>query len=214
MPATSSPIMQQPDAGLLAQNTPNQQSKTRNIKRRPAPRRSGRFYNYLGAGLALWGESIQLLTSDGRSENVDVKYSGVALSYDLSYKIQEWAFWGQALAWFIQGKAVSEGVSITYEDKVASTMPLGGLAGVSYFPHPNVALSLGGGALLHTLKLNPPTSVVTSYDFKYSQALKPMYSLSLDWYLNSSWRLQEKLMGFVNNTGLDSAWNVSLSYVF
>lgn len=164
-------------------------------------------------GISLWGESVPLQTTDGRSENVDVKYSGFSLGYEPTYKWLNFEAWVSAQALFLQGQAVAEGNSIIYQNKVKTSIPFLTDIGVGYHPHQNVNLGLGVGILLHTLSLEPPTSVVTTYDFKYSTPLKIIYTFKLVWLMSENLALEQKIMTFAESY-IDTGWNVSLNYIY
>lgn len=171
------------------------------------------IYQNFKFGVSLWGENVPLQTADGRSENIDVKYSGFSMGYEPSYKWINFAVWANAQALLLQGQAVSEGSSIIYQNKVKYSIPFLTDFGVSYYPHQNVSLGLGAGLLFHSLKLDPPTSVLTTYDFKYSDPLKIIYTFKLSWLMSKSWSLEQKIMTFAESN-IDTGWDISLNYLY
>lgn len=173
-----------------------------------------RITQSLNAGIVVWGEYIQLLTFDGREEEIDVKYSGLNLSYKMGYIFKTWILGANLEAWFLQGRAISKGVNIEYEDKAPFGVPAIASAYAEYFPQKNVSLTLEAGALYHQLQLSQPTSIVTSYEFKYSTAIKPLASLSLNWKFLKNLTFSERIIMFPNSTLLSPAWNVSVLYRF
>lgn len=199
---------------LWAQKTRSAQrtGSTRTVRKKPpAPTATTRHHFKLG--LALWGETIELLAADGRREDVDVKYSGASLGYELSRQWVSWGLWAELQAMILQGQAASAGNSITYNDSSKTNLPFIADAGFSYYPHKNVSLSLGAGVLFHSLSLEPPSSVLTTYEFKYSSPIKFLYALKLNWFMNNNWTFEQKIMAFANSQ-LDTGWNVSFNYAF
>jgi hypothetical protein len=169
------------------------------------------FLNSYSAGLTFWGENVLLQSSDGRSENVDVKYSGVSLGYKLAYKAESTSYWSDFNLLYLQGNATSEAKSITFSDGVDGSAGGSAVAGISYYPNSKVSLSAGVGALYYKLQLTPPTSVVSVYDFRYSNPVKVIFTFGLSWDLSSSVVLSQNIISFMDPE-VDSLWNVSISY--
>lgn len=176
-----------------------------------AARTSSEFLNSYSAGLMFWGENILLQSSDGRSENIDVKYAGVSLGYRLSYKFESTAYWTDFNFIFLQGNAASEGKSITFSGSADANPGGSAFAGLSYFPSEKVAVSAGIGALYYKLHMTPPTSVVSVYDFRYSNPVKLVFAIGLTWDLTSAVSVSQNLISFTD-PDVDSLWNVSISY--
>lgn len=199
---------------VWAQNTrPTQKAGSTRTVRKKAPPPVTTTRHHFKLGLALWGETIELLAADGRRENVDVKYSGASLGYELSHQWVSWGVWAELQAMILQAQAASEGSSITYNDSSKTNLPFIADAGFSYYPHKNVSLSLGAGVLFHSLSLEPPSSVLTTYEFKYSTPIKFLYALKLNWFMSNNWTFEQKIMAF-SNSQLDTGWNVSFNYAF
>ncbi len=177
------------------------------------PGSSSEVVSQLKFGMQIWGENIILRAADGRSEKVDVKYAAADIGYRLGYKAGAFAYWLQADAFFLQGSAVSEGVSIDFSERVAGSFAGSGSGAVSFYPQKAVALDAGFGALYHQLQLSRPTSIVTAYEFGFSQPVKPYFLIGLNWNVSSRFRLEQSLLTFLD-PAIDSAWNVSVSYMF
>lgn len=192
---------------------PNRTVRTRRAPPKQAPKPNYNATNTFKFGLALWGENIQLLAADGRSEEVDVKYSGALLGYELGLKWTSWAIWSEVQALLLSGQASSTNTSIQYRDKAKGNIPFLFDAGFSYFPHPNVSLGLGAGLLFHSLTLEPPTSVVTTYEFKYSKPMKLFALFRLNWNITPNWAFEQKITSFTESH-LDTGWNASVNYQF
>lgn len=167
----------------------------------------------MNLGATAWGEKIQLLSADGRSENILVEYTGVALGLDYTLR-------GVSLGWntaiktlLLTGNAQAEGQSITYQNKVDLVTPLFLTTGLRFYPHDKVNVTLNIGATFYQLKLQAPTSVVTNYDFKYADNLQAIAQLQLAWKLSNNWLFQQEM--FVSEKNENSVgWIVSLGYVF
>lgn len=181
-------------------------------KRTPPPIKATTHHSFK-LGLALWGENIRLLTADGREEEIDVKYAGAALGYELAAKWTRWGLWGELQALLLEGQATSAGNSITYRNKVKTNIPFVADAGGSYFPHENVSLSLGAGVMFHSLSLEPPSSVLTTYEFKYSAPLKYFGAFKLNWFMQNGWSFEQKIMAF-GDSHIDTGWSASFNYMF
>lgn len=218
-------------AESFAQTTPRNQTQprpavqqrqqgkqpTRTVRTRRQPPKPAtppaQVANSLKLGLSLWGENIALLAADGRSEEVDIKYSGLAIGYEIGLKWTSWAIWAEAQTLFLQGQASSANNSIQYRDKIKPNVPFLFDFGFSYLPSSQVSLSLGAGALFHSLTLEPPTSVVTTYEFKYSKPLKPFLLFRLNWDLGPRWSFEQKIMAFTDSQ-IDTGWAAALGYRF
>lgn len=167
----------------------------------------------MNLGAAVWGEQILLQSGDGRSENILVEYTGLALGLDYTLK-------GESLGWnsavkglFLTGNAQAEGQSITYQNKVDAIAPVFVSTGLRFYPHEKVNVTVNIGATFYKLKLAAPTSVVTNYDFKYSDSIQPIAQLQLGWMVAENWMFQQEL--FVSEKNEASVgWIVSLGYVF
>ncbi|WP_148284956.1 hypothetical protein [Pseudobdellovibrio exovorus] len=197
---------------------PQQQQPRRTVRTRRAPPKQAPKPNYhttnaFKFGLALWGENIKLLAADGRSEEIDMKYSGALLGYELGLKWTSWSIWTEAQALLLSGQASSTNTSIQYRDKAKGNIPFLFDAGFSYYPHTNVSLGLGAGLLFHSLTLEPPTSVVTTYEFKYSKPMKFFALFRLNWHISSNWSFEQKITSFTESH-LDTGWNASMNYQF
>lgn len=164
-------------------------------------------------GAAAWGEQILLQSGDGRTENIIVEYSGLALGLDYTLK-GESVGWNTAVkALFLTGNAQAEGHSISYQNNVEAITPLFASTGLRFYPHEKVNITLNVGASFYQLKLDPPTSVVTSYDFKYANAVQAIAQLQLGWMVADNWLFQQEM--FVSEKNEESVgWIVSLGYVF
>ena len=164
-------------------------------------------------GVTAWGEQIELLTGDGRQENILVQYTGLAFGLDYTLK-------GESVGWntavkvlILQGDALAEGQSIVYQNKVDTVTPLMASTGLRFYPHEKVNITLNVGATYYKLKLEAPTSVVTSYDFKYADSIQPIAQLQLGWMVLDNLLFQQELFAAQKNNA-SVGWIVSLGYVF
>ncbi|AZZ36088.1 hypothetical protein CIK05_04540 [Bdellovibrio sp. qaytius] len=165
------------------------------------------------AGLVAWGEQILLQTGDGRSENILIQYTGFSFGLDHTFKGESIGWNNSVKAMFLQGDAQAQGQSISYENKVDAVTPVFVTTGLRFYPHEKVNVTLNVGATYYKLKLQPPTSVVTSYDFKYAEAIQPVAQLQLAWMLSDSFLFQQEIFATRKND-VSAGWNVSLGYVF
>ncbi len=165
------------------------------------------------AGAVAWGEQILLRTADGRTENILVEYTGLAvgLDYTLTGDLAGW--YTSVKTMLLQGQAQAEGQSITYQNKVDAVTAVFATTGLRFYPHEKVNVTLSAGATYYKLQLEPPTSVVTSYDFKYSEDIQPVAQLQLGWMLNESLLFQQEIFAAAKNN-VSAGWIVSLGYVF
>lgn len=165
------------------------------------------------AGAVAWGEQILLRTADGRTENILVEYTGLAvgLDYLLTGDLAGW--YTSVKTMFLQGQALAEGQSITYQNKVDAVTAVFATTGLRFYPHEKVNVTLSAGASYYKLQLEPPTSVVTSYEFKYSEDIQPVAQLQLGWMLNKSWLFQQEIFAAVKSN-VSTGWIVSLGYIF
>lgn len=165
------------------------------------------------AGAVAWGEQILLRTADGRTENILVEYTGLAvgLDYTLTGDLAGW--YTSVKTMFLQGQAEAEGQSISYQNKVDAMTAVFATTGLRFYPHEKVNVTLSAGATYYKLQLEPPTSVVTSYDFKYSEDIQPVAQLQLGWMLNESLLFQQEIFAAAKNN-VSAGWIVSLGYVF
>lgn len=164
-------------------------------------------------GASIWGEKILLQTGDGREENVAVEYTGVVLGLDYIFR---WESIGLSFAidtHFMNGQAQSEENTIVYKNKVDKVLPVFGWVGVRVYPHSKVVVGMNMGALYHSIKLEPPSSVVTYYDFKYANNIQAAAQLHLGWMLSDQWLFQQEIF-MVQDIQAKSGWNVSLGYIF
>lgn len=167
----------------------------------------------MSVGATAWGEQIQLLSGDGRSENILVEYTGLALGLDYTLR-GETTGWNTAVKMLLlSGNAQAQGHSITYQNKIDTVTPIFVTTGLRFYPHEKVNVTLNLGATFYQLKLQAPTSVVTSYDFKYADSVQAVAQLQLAWKLNPDWVFQQEM--FVSEKNEASVgWIVSLGYVF
>ena len=164
-------------------------------------------------GVTTWGEQIELLTGDGRQENILVQYTGFAFGLDYTLK-GDLVGWNTGVkAMILQGDAQAEGQSITYQNKVDTVTPLLVSTGLRFYPHEKVNITLNVGAVYNKLKLEAPTSVVTSYDFKYADSIQPIAQLQLGWMVSENLLFQQELFAAQNNN-TSVGWIVSIGYVF
>lgn len=165
------------------------------------------------AGAVAWGEQILLRTADGRTENILVEYTGLAvgLDYTLAGDLAGW--YTSVKTMFLQGQAQAEGQSITYQNKIDAVTAVFATTGLRFYPHEKVNVTLSAGATYYKLNLEPPTSVVTSYDFKYAEDIQPVAQLQLGWMLNESLLFQQEIFAAAKNN-VSAGWIVSLGYIF
>lgn len=167
----------------------------------------------LKTGLFFWGQSIKLLTSDSRTENVDVKYTGLSLGYEYIQKWTDYSLWFEVMGSLAQGQAASAGTSIIYRKPIAPSALLLTDAGFAYHPHDNVLVGAGLGVFMHQLALDVPTSALISYEFKYSQPLKIFFAFKLGWLFADNWHFEQKMVSAIE-PGINVGWNLSVGYGF
>lgn len=190
-------------------------SNVRVYRKKPVSEPEAELTSKIGfsTGLTAWGEQIELLTGDGRQENILVQYTGFAFGLDYTLK-------GQSVGWntavkvlILQGDAQAEGQSIVYQNKIDTITPLLVSTGLRFYPHEKVNITLNVGAAYYKLKLEAPTSVVTNYDFKYADSIQPMAQLQLGWMISDHLLFQQELFAAQDNNA-SVGWTVSLGYVF
>ena len=201
-----------------AQSTPAPTSKS-NVrvyrKKKPVQEPETELTSKIGfsTGVTAWGEQIELLTGDGRQENILVQYTGFAFGLDYTLKGDS-VGWNTAVkAMILAGDAQAEGQSITYQNKVDNVTPLFASTGLRFYPHDKVNITLNVGATYYKLKLEAPTSVVTSYDFKYADSIQPIAQLQLGWMVSDSLLFQQEIFAAQKNNA-SVGWIVSIGYVF
>lgn len=164
-------------------------------------------------GGTVWGEQILLQTADGREEEVQVDYTGVKLGMGYVYR---WESTGWNLGvdtMLLQGDAQTPGQDIIYQSKTESVTPVFAWTGLYFYPQDKVNFGFDIGAVFYKVKLNAPTSVVTSYDFKYSNVLQACAKFHLGWKLSESTLFQQEI--FVTQDTVDRVgWSVSIGYIF
>lgn len=167
----------------------------------------------MSLGAVAWGEQILLQSGDGRTENILVEYTGLALGLDYTLKGESVGWNSSVKGMFLNGNAQAEGQSITYQNKVDAIAPVFVSTGLRFYPHEKVNVTLNVGATFYKLKLAPPTSVVTNYDFKYSDSVQPIAQLQLGWMVAENWMFQQEMFISEKNE-VNAGWIVSLGYVF
>lgn len=184
-------------------------------KRKAVTEKEAELMSKIGfsAGAVAWGEQILLQTADGRRENILVEYTGLALGVDYTLTGDIAGWYTSVKTMLLQGQAQAEGQSITYQNKVDTVTAIFATTGLRFYPHEKVNVTLSAGAAYYKLKLEPPTSVVTSYDFKYSEDIQPVAQLQLGWMLSESLLFQQELFAASKNT-VSAGWIVSLGYIF
>ncbi len=169
--------------------------------------------NRLSLGAVTWGEQILLQTSDGRSANVVTEYTGLALGYEISYSKKSLGYHFGIQGLFLGGQAQSEGTNIVYKNKIDLMTPFLLDAGLQFYPTDNVWVGLSSGVMYSNLKLVPPTSIVTSYNFQYLKTAQLLAQLKLGWMLSEKWFFQQTL--FVAEQSLSTpGWTVLFGYTF
>lgn len=166
------------------------------------------------AGGTVWGEQILIQTADGREEEVQVDYTGIKFGVGYVYRLENIG-WNLGLdAMVLQGDAQTPGQDIVYQSKTQSAVtPIFAWTGLYFYPQDKVNFGFDIGAVYYKVKLSPPTSVVTSYDFKYSNVLQATAKFHLAWMLSESTLFQQEI--FITQDTIDRAgWSVSLGYVF
>lgn len=164
-------------------------------------------------GGTVWGEQILLQTADGREEEVQVDYTGVKFGVGYVYRWDGggWNFGVESM--LLQGDAQTPGQDITYKSKTDPVTPVFVWTGLYFYPQDKVSFGFDVGAVYYKVKLEAPTSVVTSYDFKYSKVIQPSAKFHLAWRLSESTMFQQEI--FVSQDTVDRAgWSVSLGYIF
>lgn len=209
--AKQNPTQVEPAAAPAAKNVKSIRRKKRTVIAEKDTELSSKFG--FSTGIVAWGEQIQLQTADGRSENILVEYTGLALGLDYTLKGDAAGWYNSVKVMFLQGQAQAEGQIITYQNKIDTITPVFVTSGLRFYPHEKVNVTLSVGAVYSNLKLDPPTSVVTSYDFKYSEDIQPVGQLQLGWILSDSILFQQELFATQKNN-MATGWIVSLGYVF
>lgn len=174
---------------------------------------AGSIKNNVTVGATAWGEQIRLQTSDGRSENIVVEYSGVSVDYSFVRRTNYLGTNVGLQGLFLQGQAQSEGQTILYKDKVGPIVPLILGAGLTAFPTEQVWIQFGLAAIYYQLKLTAPTSVITSYEFIYSKPVQILAQLKFGWQLGEKLFFQQSLFATETTNG-SLGWTVSLGYTF
>ena len=164
-------------------------------------------------GGTVWGEQILLQTADGREEEVQVDYTGVKFGAGYVYRWEGGGWNIGAETMLLQGDAETPGQDIVYKSKTDPVTPVFAWTGLYFYPQDKVRFGFDVGAVLYKVKLKAPTSVVTSYDFKYSNVIQACAKFHLAWKLSEGTVFAQEI--FVNQDTVDRAgWSVSLGYNF
>ncbi|MEK6627843.1 MAG: hypothetical protein AABY53_04405 [Bdellovibrionota bacterium] len=177
------------------------------------PRETKEESQRLKTGLFFWGQTIKLITSDSRIEDIDVKYTGLTLGYEYIQKWTDYSLWFEMMGSLVQGQAASAGTTIVYQKAVTPGVLVLTDAGFAYHPHENVLFGAGIGAFVHQLALELPTSALVTYEFKYSQPIKMFFTFKLGWYFADDWYFEQKMVSSIE-PGIDVGWNLSVGFGF
>lgn len=191
---------------------PSKGSVKRNLKARAS--KASAVHHKALFGLAVWGDQFSIEASDGRSEKVLAEYTGLSIRYEGS---KEWALFGASFglqALILQGVAQAQGQTITYKESTGTVTPLMADLGGQIRPHKNVSLGLSLGVMNYQLRLNQPAStMVASYQFKYTKPIQTFGHLRLAWDLTKDLLLQQTLFVAESNSR-SPGWTLSMGYKF
>jgi hypothetical protein len=173
------------------------------------------FQNKVLLGVATWGDEFSLKASDGRSEKVIAKYTGVSFRYELIKEFSEKFGWGVgAQALILQGDAQSTGATIVYQENIRSVYPTLIDTGFQWRPHQKISLGFSFGLMNYILRLQEPSPTnVASYEFQYSKNLQTIAQIKLDWALSDHLLFQQSLL-VPEETPTLPAWTMSLGMQF
>lgn len=168
----------------------------------------------LQLGAVLWGDLVELKTSDGRTEGINLSYTGVSLSYAYSFlRFSNSHLQAGAKGYFLTGKAKSKGSSIDFQsDTDKFSAPLVFINGL-YYPAKNISLGIGVDVMYYVVNLPRPVSTITVYEFSYSPKVQSLYHIDLIWLIDSTWSIRQSLFSSLA-TYSSAGWDMSLGFSF
>lgn len=196
---------------VLAQNQTPTVSRTKVVKKIPT---KNELNHSVQLGAVLWGDQIELKTSDGRTEDINLAYTGVSLGYAYSFlQFSNSHFQAGVKNYFLTGKAKSKGTSIDFQsDSDKFTAPSVFISAL-YYPMKDVSLGFGADVMYYVVNLPRPVSIITVYEFSYSPKIQTLYHLDLTWYIDSGWSIRQSLFSSLSKYS-SSGWDISLGYSF